>query len=179
MVAITRMQKRNALTIPLSVRIDMALHDGQPVVLRQLAVDQWLCTVIPEGPAFFAEADAQFEPPDPLPPVGAMRWLTVPFLVRAHALAEGPERALLDRCSRGRSQLAADPVVLPDVLGWLSQGFPAWDRPRQAAYVQTLLAWPGLAWPDRTRWLTVLSEWADQPAITWAEAALAVRDRES
>lgn len=177
MPTITRIQRRGAVTIPQPLRDRLAWADGQMVVVDAPDADTLVLRRIPDARAFLAQYDALEGDQAALPARPRqlpLRWCDAATIAWAQADPAGPERAWLDRVSRGLERVELDPVVLGACLAWSGQYWPTADRATRARWAQALVAWPGLQIADRDLWLDALQQWGTQ-AGTWDEAVLAAR----
>lgn len=179
MTSLTRLQSRGMITIPQDLRNKLQLEDGQVIVLTEQSHGQWLCQAIWPAFRFFALFDAEASHiPAPGPFLASPRWLAVTTIAQAQQDPQSAARAWCEPLSRGLTSIQADPVLLPDLLSAVGQWFPEWPREGLAFYVQTLLAWPGIMWPDRPRYLTALALWARDHTCTWSQAVMSSHQEE-
>lgn len=173
MTVLTRLQRRGMMTIPQELRESLQLEDGQVIVLTEQKPGQWLCQAILPAQRFFALFDDRVPPMvTGTVPAEPHRWLDVALIVQAQHDPESAARARFEQISRGMETIQADPVLIPDLLYTVAQWSSNFSRHTIAFYVQTLLAWPGIIWPERTRYLTALTLWAQDDALTWSQAVM-------
>ncbi len=176
MVTTTRIQKRGLLTVPHHLRTIQDWSDGVPVLCSAGGPDILLIRRVPDAQRFFAHYDAEVVKPDHLPSHEMPpRWLDRITIETAQMVPESAERVWLTQCSQGQTQTAVDPVILPEVLSAVEQWLPMRKRQEHAAYVQILVAWPGLQWPNRDDLLTALEYWGTTSEATWSDSWLTVR----
>lgn len=177
MPTVTRLQRRGAITIPQPLRDRLAWADGQMVVVEAPDADTLVLRRIPDARTLLAQYDALDADRAALPPRPRqlpLRWLDTATVAWAQADPDGPERAWLDRLSRGLDTVQCDPVVLGALLAWSGQYWPQAERATRARWVEALVAWPGVQIPDRDIYLSALARWSPS-GEPWDACVVAAR----
>ena len=164
-------QKRGSLTLPHAFRTHLAWQEGRPILMQQQEVDSWWSWIVPDAHTLFARYHDRClaDPPLSLP-------TTLGRLVRPEwlwACQQQPTSSWTEHWqawSTGIQSHRIDSLVLSawtqDIATWL----PSLTRAEHSRYLQALVAWPGLLWPTRLRWLTALTIWGTATDLTWLDA---------
>lgn len=179
-MALTTLQKRGALTVPVPDRTQLGWAEGQLLLTTVLAPDRLLLRAIPDADTLWDQYDAAYVPlpvaPE-MPPLTG-RWLPPQSLWLAQADPASPWRAVWQSLSHGMQMRRCDPTTLAAWADQMATAFPSLDRAAHAAYLEAVCAWPGVELPDRTVWLTVCAAWG-QSDRAWSEVVWAVRNADA
>ncbi len=164
-------QKRGSLTLPHGFRTQIAWQEGRPILVQQEDIDSWWSWLVPDAQTLFTryQDHCAAEPAAALPATPS-RWVRPEWLWACQQQPQTPWTAHWQAWSTGMQSQGIDPLVLSawtqDILTWL----PSLTRREHSRYLQALVAWPGLQWPTRRRWLTALAIWGTAVDLTWLDA---------
>ena len=179
-MALTILQKRGALTVPVPDRTQLAWTDGQLLLTTVLAPDRLLLRAIPDADTLWGQYHAAYVPlplAQAMPPL-AGRWLPPQSLWQAQADPASPWRPLWQALSRGMQTRRCDPITFGAWADQMATAFPTLEREAHAAFLEAVGAWPGVELPDRTVWLTVCAAWG-QSDRAWSEVVWDVRNADA
>ena len=179
-MALTTLQKRGALTVPVPDRTHLGWIDGQLLLTTVLAPDRLLLRAIPDADTLWGQYHAAYVPlplSPAMPPLTG-RWLPPQALWHAQADPASPWRPLWQALSRGMQTRRCDPTTFGAWADQMAAAFPSLDRAAQAAYLEALCAWPGVEVTDRTLWLAVCAAWG-QSDRAWSEVVWDVRNADA
>lgn len=88
-------------------------------------------------------------------------------------------RSLLRAAAAGELVLHLDPLVLHELTYVLPRYVKTMKRADVALYCRSVLQWPGMYLEHRPFWLAVLETWESDDRLSWTDAVLVNRARET
>ncbi|NMP22623.1 PIN domain-containing protein [Sulfobacillus harzensis] len=88
-------------------------------------------------------------------------------------------RALLRAAAAGTLILRLDPLVVHELTYVLPRYVKAMTRADVALYCRSVLQWPGIHLEERPFWLAVLETWEADDRLSWTDAVLLNRARDT